>query len=92
MGCGRFREDHDSPAELRGLNDLVLAESNRSINDALYIVRSLVKVKERDLINRGRAAEMEASLRLRELSMTQEGLDSHCFQAYADALEVIPTP
>ena len=35
-------------------------------------------------------AETEASLRLRELSMETTGMDSHCFRAYADALEVIP--
>jgi T-complex protein 1 subunit delta len=47
-------------------------------------------VKERHLIAGGGAAETEASLRLRELSMGITGLDSHCFRAYADALEVIP--
>lgn len=73
---------------LRGSNDLVLAEANRSIHDAQCVVRSLVK--ERHLIAGGGAAETEASLRLRELSMTTTGLDSHCFRAYADALEVIP--
>lgn len=73
---------------LRGSNDLLLAEANRSIHDAQCVVRSLVK--ERHLIAGGGAAETEASLRLRELSMTTTGLDSHCFRAYADALEVIP--
>ncbi|KAL3761968.1 hypothetical protein ACHAW5_006674 [Stephanodiscus triporus] len=63
---------------LRGSNDLVLAEANRSIHNAQCVVRSLVK--ERFL----------APLRLRELSMETTGMDSHCFHAYADALEVIP--
>ncbi|KAL3767362.1 hypothetical protein ACHAW5_003286 [Stephanodiscus triporus] len=73
---------------LRGSNNLVLAEANRSIHDAQCVVRSLVK--ERFLIAGGGAAETEASLRLRELSMETTGMDSHCFRAYADALEVIP--
>jgi len=50
---------------LRGSNDLVLAEANRSIHDAQCVVRSLVKVRR--LIAGGGAAETEASLRLREL-------------------------
>ena len=77
---------------LRGSNDLILAEPNHLIQDAQCMVRSMVKVKEHDLIERERAAETEVLLRLGKLSMTQEGLDSHCFQVYVDALEVIPTP
>lgn len=73
---------------LRGSNDLVLAEANRSVHDAQCVVRSLVK--QRFLIAGGGAAETEASLRLRELALETTGMDSHCFKAYADALEVIP--
>ncbi|KAL3763851.1 hypothetical protein ACHAWU_006243 [Discostella pseudostelligera] len=73
---------------LRGSNDLVLAEANRSVHDAQCVVRSLVK--QRYLIAGGGAAETEASLRLRELALETTGMDSHCFKAYADALEVIP--
>mmetsp|Transcript_16236 Transcript_16236/g.30982 ORF Transcript_16236/g.30982 Transcript_16236/m.30982 type:complete len:549 (+) Transcript_16236:192-1838(+) len=73
---------------LRGSNQLVLAEANRSIHDAQCVVRSLVK--ERFVVAGGGAAETEASLRLRELALETTGMDSHCFKAYADALEVIP--
>jgi len=73
---------------LRGSNELVLAEANRSVHDAQCVVRSLVK--QRYLIAGGGAAETEASLRLRELALETTGMDSHCFKAYADALEVIP--
>lgn len=73
---------------LRGSNDLVLAEASRSIHDAQCVVRSLVK--QRFLIAGGGAAETEASLRLRELALETTGMDSHCFKAYAEALEVIP--
>ena len=66
----------------------VLAEANRSVHDAQCVVRSLVK--QRHLIAGVGAAETEASLRLRELALETTGLDSHCFRAYADALEVIP--
>jgi len=73
---------------LRGSNELVLAEANRSVHDAQCVIRSLVK--ERHLVAGGGAAETEASLRLRELALETSGMDSHCFKAYADALEVIP--
>merc|ERR1712238_140942 len=73
---------------LRGSNQLVLAEANRSVHDAQCVVRSLVK--KRFLIAGGGSAEIEASLRLRELALETAGMDSHCFKAYADAMEVVP--
>lgn len=73
---------------LRGSNDLVLAEANRSIHDAQCVVRSLVK--KRFLIAGGGAPEIEASLRLKEYALSLTGLDSYIIKAFADALEVIP--
>jgi len=73
---------------LRGSNDLVLAEANRSIHDAQCVVRSLVK--KRYLIAGGGAPETEASLRLKECALGMMGMDSYCMKAFADALEVIP--
>mmetsp|Transcript_18808 Transcript_18808/g.26479 ORF Transcript_18808/g.26479 Transcript_18808/m.26479 type:complete len:535 (-) Transcript_18808:282-1886(-) len=73
---------------LRGSNDLVIAEANRSVHDAQCVVRSLVK--KRYLIAGGGAPEMEASLKLGEMAKEMTGLDSYCIRAFADALEVIP--
>ena len=73
---------------LRGSNDLVLAESERSVHDAQCVVRSLVKV--RHIIAGGGSAETEAALRLKELALTMTGADSYCVKAYAEALEAIP--
>jgi T-complex protein 1 subunit delta len=73
---------------LRGSNDLVLAEANRSIHDAQCVVRSLVK--KRCLIAGGGAPEIEASLRLKEYALSLTGLDSYIIKAFAEALEVIP--
>jgi len=72
----------------RGSNNLVVDESERSVHDALCVVRSLVK--KRYLIAGGGAPEMEMSLRLDEYAKTLSGVESYCFRAYADALEVIP--
>ena len=73
---------------LRGSNKLVLAEADRSVHDAQCVVRSLVK--KRFLIAGGGAAEAEVSLRLKELSQTQTGMDAYVMKAFAEALEVVP--
>lgn len=73
---------------LRGSNEVVLAEASRSLHDAQCVVRSIVKCGA--LIAGGGAAETQAALVLREHAMTLTGKDAYCFNAYADALEVIP--
>mmetsp|Transcript_25533 Transcript_25533/g.37884 ORF Transcript_25533/g.37884 Transcript_25533/m.37884 type:complete len:528 (+) Transcript_25533:83-1666(+) len=73
---------------LRGSNNLVLAEANRSIHDAQCVVRSLVK--KRFLIAGGGAPEVEVSLRLKEYALGLTGMDSYCIKAFAEALEAIP--
>jgi T-complex protein 1 subunit delta len=73
---------------LRGSNEFVLAESERSLHDAQCVVRSLIK--KRFLIAGGGAAETQASLKLQEYSQELTGMDAYCFRAFADALEVIP--
>lgn len=73
---------------LRGSNDLVLAEASRSLHDAQCVVRSLVK--ERALIAGGGAAETQAAQELRNAALSLKGMDSFCWNAFADALEVIP--
>lgn len=73
---------------LRGSNNLVLAEADRSVHDAQCVVRSLIK--KRALIAGGGAAEIEASLRLRDMALGTTGVDSYCMKAFSDALESIP--
>lgn len=73
---------------LRGSNEFVLGEAERSLHDAQCVVRSLVK--KRALIAGGGAAETEASLKLQEHAQGLTGMDAYCFQAFADALELIP--
>merc|ERR1712161_114964 len=79
---------HTMTVLLRGSNELVLAEANRSIHDAQCVVRSLVK--KRYLISGGGAPEIEAALRLKEYALGTTGMDSYCMKAFAEALEVIP--
>ncbi|CAB4409644.1 unnamed protein product [Rhizophagus irregularis] len=72
----------------RGANSLVLEEAERSLHDALCVVRCLVKKKA--LIAGGGAPEIEVSQRLSEYAKTLKGMEAHCFEAFANALEVIP--
>jgi T-complex protein 1 subunit delta len=73
----------------RGANSLILDEAERSLHDALCVVRCLVK--KRALIAGGGAPEIEVahalSMRARELT----GTEAICWKAFAEALEVIPT-
>uniref|UniRef100_A0AAR2LDA8 T-complex protein 1 subunit delta n=2 Tax=Pygocentrus nattereri TaxID=42514 RepID=A0AAR2LDA8_PYGNA len=74
---------------VRGSNKLVIEEAERSIHDALCVIRCLVK--KRALIAGGGAPEIELALRLAEYARTLGGMEAYCVRAYADALEVIPS-
>ena len=73
---------------MRGSNKLVLDEADRSLHDALCVVRSLVK--KRYLIAGGGSAEAEIALKLTQWSKTLSGVKSYCVRAFAEALEIIP--
>lgn len=74
---------------VRGSNKLVLEEADRSLHDALCVVRCLVK--NRALIAGGGAPEIEMALKLAAHAQTLGGVDAYCCRAFADALEVIPS-
>jgi len=73
---------------VRGTNILTLDETERSLHDALCVVRSLVKT--RGLLPGGGAVEMELAVRLSEWARTLGGEEAHCVRHFAEALEVIP--
>jgi len=73
---------------LRGSNKLVLDEAERSLHDALCVIRCLVK--KRALIAGGGAPETEMSLKLMEHARGLSGMEQYCFRAFAEALELIP--
>ncbi|UYV62337.1 CCT4 [Cordylochernes scorpioides] len=68
---------------------LVLEETERSLHDALCVVRCLVKKKA--LIAGGGAPEIELSLKLSEYSRTLTGAQALVVRALAESLEVIPS-
>jgi T-complex protein 1 subunit delta len=73
---------------LRGSNQLILDEAERSLHDALCVVRSLVR--KRSLVPGGAAVETEVSVRLGEWAKTLSGAKAYCVKSYAEALETIP--
>lgn len=73
---------------MRGSTKLTLDEADRSIHDALCVVRSIVK--KRYMIAGGGAPEAECALRLTEWSKSLTGVKSYCARAFAEALEIIP--
>lgn len=73
---------------MRGSNRMVLDEADRSVHDALCVVRSLVK--KRFLIAGGGAPEAECALRITQWAKTLTGVRSYCARAFAEALEIIP--
>jgi len=73
---------------VRGSNQLLLDETERSIHDALCVVRSLVKKKA--LIPGGGAPEMEVSWRLSEWARSLGGINAVCIEHFAESLELVP--
>lgn len=73
---------------VRGSNRLVIDEAERSVHDALCVVRCLVK--EKNLVTGGGVPETQIALRLEEYADKCGGMHGYCIKAFARALEVIP--
>jgi len=73
---------------LRGGAEQFIAEVERSLHDAIMIVRRAIKNKS--IVAGGGATEMEISKYLRNYSRTVEGKSQMVIGAFAKALEVIP--
>lgn len=74
---------------VRGANSVVLDEAERSIHDALCVVRCLVK--EKALVAGGGAPEIEVSRQLMKEANLLAGVEQFVYHEFAQALEVIPT-
>jgi len=74
---------------LRGANDMLLDEVERSINDALHTVRNILR--EPKIVPGGGAVEIELSLRIKQFAKTVSGKEQRAIIAFAEALEEIPS-
>ncbi len=74
---------------IRGGTEKIVDEAERSIHDALSVVRDVVM--EPKVTAGGGAPEMEVAIRLRKWAGKLSGREQLAAMNYADALEVIPT-
>jgi len=94
VGADRYNLFMDCPEAktatfvLRGGAEQFIAESERSLHDAIMIVRRALTHKS--VVGGGGAIEMELSKHLREYSRTIKDKLQLVVSAYAKALEVIP--
>lgn len=73
---------------LRGGSEQFIAETERSLHDAIMIVR---RAKKNDtIVAGGGAIEMELSKYLRDMSRNISGKEQFFWQAFARAFEIIP--
>jgi thermosome len=72
---------------VRGANDMIVDETERSLNDALHTMRNILR--DPKVIPGGGAPEIEVALRLRKYAESVGGKEQLAIQAFADALEEI---
>jgi T-complex protein 1 subunit eta len=96
MGDERINVLEDCPNTLvstivlRGGSEQFIAESERSLHDALMVVKRCLQDKTRGVVAGGGAVELEVSQYLRRYSLTIAGKGQLIVAAYAKALEIIP--
>lgn len=89
VGCPKPKDGNNTVSILiRGSSQMIVDEAERSLHDALCVVRCLVK--KRAIVPGGAAVEMEIAQKLISYSKTVFGTDQYCMRAYAEALELVP--
>jgi T-complex protein 1 subunit eta len=94
VGDERFNVFEDCPQSLtstmvlRGGSEQFIAESERSVHDALMVVKRCLK--SNSIVAGGGAVEMEVSKFLRAHALTIEGKGQLIISAFAKSLEVVP--
>ncbi|MCD6530316.1 TCP-1/cpn60 chaperonin family protein [Candidatus Bathyarchaeota archaeon] len=73
---------------IRGGAERIVDEAERSVHDALCVVRDVVQ--EPKIVAGGGAAELEAARAVRDFAETLPGKEQLAVQSYAEALEIIP--
>jgi len=75
---------------LRGGSEQFIAESERSLHDALMVVRRLLLSKPTRIVAGAGAVECHISRKLFQLALEEKGKGQLLIEAYAKALEIIP--
>jgi thermosome len=74
---------------IRGGTEHVIAEVERSLDDAMSVVA--VAIEDGKMVTGGGSTAVEIAMRLREYAASVGGREQIAIDAYASALEVIPT-
>jgi len=73
---------------LRGASRMVVAEAERSLHDALCVIRNLVK--DNRVTYGGGASEIALSLAINTKADETAGIQQYAMRAFASALEMVP--
>uniref|UniRef100_A0A7C2FHA5 Thermosome subunit n=1 Tax=Thermosphaera aggregans TaxID=54254 RepID=A0A7C2FHA5_9CREN len=73
---------------IRGANDMVMDEIERSLKDALNVLRNVMRVPK--IVPGGGAVEIELAMKLREFAAKVGGKEQLAIEAFAQAIEEIP--
>jgi thermosome len=73
---------------VRGASDMVLDEIERSLKDALNVLRNVLRVPK--IVPGGGAIELEVAMKLRDYAAKIGGKEQLAIEAFASALEEIP--
>ena len=85
-GC---KNPHSVAILVRGGTERIVDEAERSIHDALCVIRDVVQ--EPKIVAGGGASEEEVARTLREYAETLLGKERLAVQGFAEAIEVVPT-
>ena len=73
---------------IRGGNKMIVDEANRSLHDAMCVVRNLIK--DNRVVYGGGSAEVSCSLAVSAFADTVPGIEQYAIRAFADALDDLP--
>jgi chaperonin GroEL (HSP60 family) len=73
---------------IRGADKRFLEEAERSVHDALSVVRDVVQVPK--IVAGGGASEMEIAKELRDYAETLPGREQLAVQSFGEAVEIVP--
>ncbi len=73
---------------IRGGSELIVDEVERSLHDALCVVRDVVQ--DQKIVGGGGAPELEVAIQLREYASTLGGREQLAVEIFADSLDIIP--
>ncbi|MCD6325844.1 TCP-1/cpn60 chaperonin family protein [Candidatus Bathyarchaeota archaeon] len=84
-GC---KDPHSVAILIRGGTERIVDEAERSVHDALCVVRDVVQ--EPKILAGGGAPEIEVARELREYAESLPGREQLAAQSFAEAIEVVP--